>query len=248
MKRLVELDLVRGVAIVAMIGYHFYFSMIFWGGLPAGNVFSLVARMIQVVPFVFLLILGIGVHIRFERYDRTRYWKSISKQVLIVAAASMLVTIATAIVAPGMMVWFGILQCCAVSIGVVSLIVARRWHNVVMLVAVLWIMAIGWVFAREHVQLWLLLPLGLQPVGFRTLDYFPIFPWVGAALLGSVLGRVLYPDGEVRAAWKCNILQIRERFQVAPGRWLVWLGQHSLLLYMVHIPIIWLVLTLYVQL
>jgi uncharacterized membrane protein len=61
-----------------------------------------------------------------------------------------------------------------------------------------------------------------------TEDYVPLFPWLGVVFVGVAAG-----------AWIAD----RERATLASiGRfaphWLAWLGRHSLLVYMVHQPIL----------
>ena len=79
------------------------------------------------------------------------------------------------------------------------------------------------------------LPLGLHTVSFWSVDYTPLFPWFGVVLIGIGLGSIMYPGGGTR------------RFSVPeiPSRWkdiLTFPGRHSLLIYLVHQPVIILIL------
>ncbi len=60
-----------------------------------------------------------------------------------------------------------------------------------------------------------------------TQDYVPLFPWLGVALVGVAAG-----DALVRRSFAPLASLAR-----AP-RALVWLGRHSLAVYMVHQPIL----------
>ena len=66
------------------------------------------------------------------------------------------------------------------------------------------------------------------------MDYEPIFPWFGVVLIGMGLGEFLYPEG-VRSFTLPQIPEI----VVRP---LAFLGRHSLIIYLVHQPIIILVI------
>ena len=61
-------------------------------------------------------------------------------------------------------------------------------------------------------------------------DFQPLLPWLGVVLWGAALGRALLdPWGNSVLAWHS---------ESAPVRGLAFLGRHSLLVYMVHVPIL----------
>ncbi len=77
--------------------------------------------------------------------------------------------------------------------------------------------------------------LGFMTFKPPTEDYVPLFPWAGAMLIGVAVGHTL-----IRTAFR----------PIAPlarlPRWIGTMGRHSLVIYMVHQPILlgvlWLVL------
>ncbi len=75
-----------------------------------------------------------------------------------------------------------------------------------------------------------LFPLGFKGYGFASSDYFPLLPNLGYFLLGSVLGRWLYRQ-------KQSLLP-RVNAQTPVIRFFRFCGEHSLLIYMVHQPIL----------
>ena len=60
-----------------------------------------------------------------------------------------------------------------------------------------------------------------------TEDYVPLFPWLGVVLLGVAIGAVLPRMQRSLAA--------ADRFTPT---WLAWLGRHSLIIYLVHQPLL----------
>ena len=89
-----------------------------------------------------------------------------------------------------------------------------------MIVLGLWLRTVGFSFP------WLTV-LGFAPYGFASSDYFPLFPNLGYFLLGAVLGRALYAE-------KKSLLP-REN---PPAKALQWMGRKSLLIYLLHQPIL----------
>jgi uncharacterized membrane protein len=62
-------------------------------------------------------------------------------------------------------------------------------------------------------------------------DFYPVLPWFGVALIGVFAGYSLYPNGQRRYAWP-------DLGRVAPVRGLRFLGRHSLLIYLIHQPLL----------
>lgn len=62
-------------------------------------------------------------------------------------------------------------------------------------------------------------------------DYYPLVPWFGFALLGIWAGWRLYP-GRTRR------FTLPDLAHVAPIRALSFLGRHSLVIYLVHQPVL----------
>ena len=71
--------------------------------------------------------------------------------------------------------------------------------------------------------------LGLLYPSYSSADYFPLLPYLGFFLLGAVLGRLLY-------AKKKSLLPQWETTWVF--RALRWCGRHSLILYLLHQPLL----------
>jgi uncharacterized membrane protein len=69
--------------------------------------------------------------------------------------------------------------------------------------------------------------IGMMTHKPATEDYVPLFPWLGVVLIGVAIGSAL-PRMQ---RW----LASADRY--AP-RWLAWLGRHSLVIYLVHQPLL----------
>lgn len=73
---------------------------------------------------------------------------------------------------------------------------------------------------------------GFPHEGFFSTDYFPLFPWFFLFLSGIFL---------FHSAQKYNLLNFFERSLSKP---IEWLGRHSLIIYMIHQPVIYAILYL----
>lgn len=83
---------------------------------------------------------------------------------------------------------------------------------------------------------WLII-FGFAPGWFASSDYFPLFPSLGYFLLGAVLGRTVYKSRE-------SLLPALENH----FRLLQWCGRNSLLIYLLHQPILAAAVAIYVYL
>lgn len=71
--------------------------------------------------------------------------------------------------------------------------------------------------------------------GFYSADYFPLLPWLGFFLLGTTIGRKLYED-------RRSLLNPRR--EPVLTRPVLFMGRHSLVVYLIHQPLVYGILTL----
>ena len=93
------------------------------------------------------------------------------------------------------------------------------------------VIGVGWYVDKLVVSFPWLIWLGIKQEGVYMVDYYPILPWFGLALLGIFVGYTLYPQG-VRRFSLPNLASL------PPLRGLRFLGRHSLLIYVIHQPIL----------
>ncbi|MEM7530687.1 MAG: heparan-alpha-glucosaminide N-acetyltransferase [Chloroflexota bacterium] len=79
--------------------------------------------------------------------------------------------------------------------------------------------------------------LGLIPTQYFPNDYFPIVPWFGVVLLGVFVGNTFYDE-------QGRKFLLPDFSNIYPIRFLRFLGRNSLLIYMIHQPILFVLLAL----
>lgn len=82
-----------------------------------------------------------------------------------------------------------------------------------------------------------MLPFGVVPEGWMMPDYRPLLPWFGVVLIGLGFGDIVYGGGT-----RPGILPQKTPVVARP---LLPLGRNSLLIYLVHQPILILLLSLF---
>ncbi|QPC92406.1 DUF1624 domain-containing protein [Mesorhizobium sp. INR15] len=224
-KRIVAIDVLRGIALLAMASYHFTWDLEFFGytdpGLTAFGLWKIYARCIA---STFLFLVGVSLFLAHNRQIR---WNGFLKRFAMVAGAAIAISIATRIATPDGFIFFGILHEIALA-SLLGLAFLRLPALLTLLAAALVIAAP--VYLRfdsfDHPALWW---VGLSAINPRSNDYVPLFPWFGAVLLGIATAKLASGAGVL--ARLANL---------APGRWanpLVFIGRHSLAFYLIHQPL-----------
>jgi uncharacterized membrane protein len=240
--RFIELDIFRGCAIVFMIALHLFWDLDYFGILPLNkNFYSLNI----IVPVIFLLLVGICQVVSTNKHraqTKTMYLKTIQRGLWILNLG-MLLTLLTAIALPDRPIMFGVLHCigCCIILSVPFIIFKPTTIALIGTLLVISGLAIGALFTTENPTI-LQLAAGIHQsnIGQHTIDYFPLFPWLGVCLLGVALGNILYKENTRR-------FPIPDLSRYKPTKLFTWLGQHSLSIYLLHQPIIVGLLFLYLK-
>ncbi|QQR36109.1 DUF1624 domain-containing protein [Devosia oryziradicis] len=225
--RFAIVDIARGVAIIAMAVYHFCWDLSYFRFISADVGYDpawvLFARSILAV-FLFLagvsLVLGHGDGIR---------WRSFWRRWLFVVAGALAITLATYFAFPQSFVYFGVLH----AIALFSLLGLAFVHTPLWLGAVVaaGVIALPFFYSdplfNEKVWSW----LGFWQVPPPANDLVPVFPWFGAMLLGIIAARLVLASG-----WSARLAAIAPSGRLP--RLLAFLGRWSLLIYLLHQPIL----------
>jgi uncharacterized membrane protein len=222
-QRLAVIDALRGVALCLMLVYHFTFDLVWFKVLSADfnhDPFWLGFR--GLIVSLFLGLVGVSLVLAHRAHPgMAAFWR----RVAIIALCAVLVSVASYATFPDTYITFGILHCIAVAS-----ILARPLVNTPRL-AVLAGIAIIALGNTVHLPLfdtpWLNW-VGLMTHKPPTEDYVPLLPWLGVVLVGIGIGHWLLarePD------------RLTALSRAVPA-WLAWMGRHSLLIYLVHQPVL----------
>jgi len=239
-----EIDAARGIGILMMILFHSLFDLSFFGIYPVNVATGFWRYFAFSTGSLFLLLVGISLVISHAR-EEERLAGNPKQQAGIVMkylkrgmgifACGLLVTFATWLYVPEWFIIFGILHLIGVSIMLAPLFFRFRRYNI-LIGAICIGIGIFLVAANITGPFWLLW-LGIPPALFKTFDYYPLFPWLGIVLVGIGVGEQLYPRGKRSFAAPHLPAPI-----LSP---LAFLGRHSLLIYLVHQPVILLLLQIF---
>ena len=231
-KRFPLLDSIRGAVLISMILYHATWNFVYIYGMKWSWYQSRAAYLWQQsICWTFILLSGFCFSLG----------KRHLKSGLLVFGSGVLVTVATLIAMPQNRVVFGVLTCIGSCILLVTL-----GEKVINKIPPLWgvilcfgmflftkninagYMGSGIILPKSWYQNYLTTYLGFPFPGFFSTDYFSLFPWLFLFLTGVYL----YGMVEKKQWWGSSFWQIKIPL-------LNFLGRHSLLIYLLHQPIIY---------
>ncbi|MBF9234632.1 DUF1624 domain-containing protein [Microvirga alba] len=217
------IDVARGLAICAMITYHFSWDLSFLN-LIGTNIVQIPAWrwFARIIAGSFLFLAGVGLVLAHAQGLRR---KPFLRRLAKVGGAALLITLVTFFAFPESYIFFGILHCIAVS-SVLALPFLRLHPALTLAVSVFCLAAPSILTSPVLDQPWLDW-LGLGSSAPVTNDYVPIFPWFGLVLLGVALAKALLPRRETMAL-------ARWRGGSTLSRSLIWAGRKSLPIYLLH--------------
>ena len=223
--RLAAVDVARGVAIVAMVVYHTAFDLsaarLISTDVASDVGWKILARL-TAGTFLFL----VGVSLVLATRDGFRRDAFLRRLALILGGAA-LVTLGTWLFDPETFVFFGILH--EIVLASVLALPFLRLPSAAVAGAAAFFLALPSFFTHPVFDWWPLWWVGLSTAPPLTIDYVPVFPWFGVVLAGVVAGRLLVAYGQGLRRWRAD---------GEPWRWLILAGRWSLLIYLVHQPLI----------
>lgn len=224
-QRLPFIDVLRGIALTAMIIYHASWNLDAFGFTQLGVLSSPGwIAFARAIAGSFLVLTGISLVLADAAGHGTQAkLKRIGK----IALAAALVSIATYFVFPDAFVYFGILHHIALA-GLLTWPLMRL-HWLVILTTAIGIVFVNQTVAVEFADTRWLAWVGISQLVPPTNDYVPVFPWFAVVLAGVLAARLIL---------KTPTLQNQLAAHPSWSSPFIWMGRHSLLIYLIHQPIL----------
>lgn len=233
-ERFFEIDFLRGAAIILMVLYHLAFDLYLFGYNISliGSGYVKAVGAIAGILFVFLV--GFSLNISFSK---SQSFDKYLKRGLFIFGLGLLITLATYLVYRDQYILFGVLH--LIGISIVLAYFFRKLGNWNYLIGLIFI-SLGLFLKHKIFTFSSLLIFGFMPYGFNSLDYYPLLPWFGVVLIGLALGGNLYPKGK-----RSELVNAFRKIQ--PNiltKTMIFLGRNSLIIYLIHQPILFAILKL----
>lgn len=211
--RIPEIDLLRVLALILMILYHFIYDLDFFTSAPVqvDSWYWFVEGKISAVLFIFLA----GVSSCFSHHP--------FRNALKILSWALIITLITYIAMPESYVRFGILH----FLGIMTLLYPflKKRSTLFLSLYALLALVLGFIFSQTVISGPWLLPLGIYYPGFSTMDIYPLFPYSGVSALGILFYRFKYSTSTLHPSYSLPLIIEK-------------MSKHSLLIYLIHQPIL----------
>ena len=214
-----EIDLLRGFAIILMVIFHFSYDLTVFGWANFSTNVDIEWKIFRtVIVSSFLLAVGMSSYLAYQKsINKMKLAKAVGK----LFAVSLLITIGSVFLHPSTWVYFGIIHFITVALPVSVLFV--RAPYIALMIGTCCIVGY-WIDILDlyPVWEWSVLHLGIPTY---TVDLVSFFPWIGVVLIGVFIMHKKLFHIKIKANTRLNKL--------------VFLGQHSLIIYLIHQPLLY---------
>ncbi|NLT95649.1 MAG: DUF1624 domain-containing protein [Clostridia bacterium] len=212
--RIWEIDFLRGIAIILMSIFHLLYDLSEFYDYDIDYNSGIVDIMGFSSALMFITLTAIS-----SSFSRNNFKRAV--KILFFAYC---ITGITYVYDSSTYINFGILHLIGFSILLYHFF--NKFSSPVLILLGVLIIITGHYFDSFTVNTNLLTPFGLTGPNYKSLDYYPLFPYFGVFLLGMALKNIFYP--QKRSIFK---------FSLSYKNPIIILGRHSLFIYLAHQPL-----------
>lgn len=203
MARIFEIDFLKGIAVILMIVFHFFFLSNFMN-LSNFNIQSGILYYIaKIAQMLFITLVGINLYlskqnsIKKKKEDNKKlfYKKQLLRSVYLLISGIIISFITYKIFGPEIYIKFGILHFIAISI-IVSLPIVNSVGLILMALCFVYLLIFSKTIFYELCQSNRLscFIMGIKNIGYSSLDHFNFIDYYPYILLGLLIGNLFYSN------------------------------------------------------
>jgi len=211
------IDALRALAVIWMIIFHTTYDLNMFGFMAVNFSDGFWYAFPRVIAGTFLFCVGLSLNIT---HTPSIKWHSLLKRSIKLGLAALAISVVSYIMFPSQWIYFGTLHCILVGSFLGALVVHHR-----LFALFVFSLIISLQYGLDYDIKWVSTLLQRQ-----SLDFIPIYPWFWTILLGILLEPYL-----------SRVKTLRELKVPNPA---LFLGRHSLKIYLLHQPLIYAILFL----
>ena len=265
-KRLIEIDFVKGLAVINMVIFHFFYLSHFMGikNYPIDRGILKFFAKSSHVTFIFMV--GVNLAVSYQKYNKAyteevdgelkklkenaHFGKQVKRAAFLIGAG-IVMSILSYLGFGSMWVKFGIFHFIGVAIILAQPIISSKWLAITTaaLVGLLYLIFknnSGLFYNKCLNAPFLCFISGVANVQYSSLDHFSIIPYFGLVCFGIFVGHSIYKDGKRNFSQSLGDDETIDSYgDTLIGKSIGFIGKHSFLIYFLHYIIFYFALLAY---
>ena len=263
--RFYEIDFLKGISTILMIVFHFFYLSKFMNVKDYNIKLGILPIVASISHYTFILLSGMNFTISTHNKTQSEIYKKKIKQGLFLIAIGFIISYLSYLEFGDSYVKFGILHFLGVSMIISSVLIKQP-----LIMGIVSIILIATPIILKQFNYFglynvcnsnpmLCFTTGIMNVKYKSLDHFPLIPWLGFFFVGCLSTRLFYklndqtkdidPYLEKWDLQQQNKKPIERRFKELGiinkhkcnpfVKIVTWFGQRSLSIYILHFIILW---------
>jgi uncharacterized membrane protein len=217
-KRIFELDVIRGAAIVLMVIFHFGYDLSLFGYTSYNTNAEIEWRLFRAtIVSGFLLSVGMSSYLAYRNGIN---WNKLGVAFGKLAGTSVLITLGSLYMYPQNWIYFGVIHFITVALPISLIFINRPIIALFLGIAIIMAYFLG-LLNLTLVWEW---SVNTMNIPKYTVDMVSFIPWFGVVLLGIFIAHK-------------NLFGLKLK-NTKVMCFVSWLGKHSLIIYLIHQPIL----------
>ena len=227
-KRYYEIDIIKSIAVILMVVFHFYY-IYYLIGKPLVNMDNKILVWSSIISHtLFIFLFGINLSLSYNKNENKSeyYEKQIQKSIIYLFIGTIISFVSYKLI-PNKFIFFGIFQFFSLSILISQPFVTNEFTSIIGLV----IFSLLNLLQKNRYKNNLINNIIGLNTNFNSIDYFPFIPYFIYVLLGITVGHLVYKKGK-RSIDLDYLDKKVENSKLL--QFLIYIGQNSLIIYVLH--------------
>lgn len=227
-KRYYEIDIIKSIAVILMVVFHFYY-IYYLIGKPLVNMDNKILVWSSIISHtLFIFLFGINLSLSYNKNEnKSEYYEKQIKKSIIYLFIGTIISFVSYKLIPNKFIFFGIFQFFSLSILISQPFVTNEFTSIIGLVI---FSLLNLLQKNGYKNNMINNIIGLN-TNFKSIDYFPFIPYFIYVLLGITVGHLVYKNGK-RSIDLDYLDKKVENSKLL--QFLIYIGQNSLIIYVLH--------------
>ena len=242
-KRFNEIDFMKGLAVIFMVIFHYFYLGKHMGKMEVDTSQGIYWFLAKFAHLTFIFMVGVNMVVtRLNSKNKEEYKQKQYKRVLHLALLACIISVVSYVAFPDKWVKFGILHFIATGILLLMSFVDKPKVSLGISISIFLVFLLNQMGMLRF--LYSIIPdipafiLGFFNTRFASLDHFAIIKFLPVMALGIFIGHLFYKSLKEGSYRKVKKLEKISK-EISKDNLVVKIGQHSLLIYMVHFVILY---------